>query len=583
MSTQPQTATALDLEPREVEATLQPLERATMLPPRAFVDPGVFEWELETIFSGWICVGHVSRVAEPGSYLMREIGTDSVVVMGAEDGRPRAFLNVCRHRGARLIDEPEGSVRRRIQCPYHGWSYGLDGQLKATPHMEGVEDFDTSCWGLMPVRVATVGGLVLVDLSGEAPDVGDHAGELAGYLERYRVEALGRAGQASYEVAANWKAIAENYSECLHCPGVHPELNRLSHYMSGEVLDGAGAWCGGSMTLTEGASTMGREGGHAQHRPPIDGLSGADLSSVLYFVLFPNTLVSLHPDYAMLHTLVAALGRSHRRGLRVVLRACDDRRPGLRPLGRDRILGPGQPRGLARLRAHREGGAQPRLRGRPLLGRGGRRARLRLDGRRPVHGCPARPRAGAGVNEIAAKLGEVGLPEPVAELAKRDWDAIVVGGGHNGLTAAAYLARAGRSVLVLERRERLGGACTLERPFSDERYVVSPCAYVVGLLDDLVIRELELERRGLRYWMADPNLWVPFDDGTAFGQWLDDERTQTNLEQLGVSPSDIEGYWAYEELFDEARRKLRQGSRDTWVGDAPSRDEIEELLDGNPG
>jgi Rieske 2Fe-2S family protein len=303
LSTQPQTAIALDLEPREVEATLQPLERATMLPPRAFVDPGVFEWELETIFSGWICVGHVSRVAEPGSYLMREIGTDSVVVMGAEDGRPRAFLNVCRHRGARLIDEPEGSVRRRIQCPYHGWSYGLDGQLKATPHMEGVEDFDTSCWGLMPVRVATVGGLVLVDLSGEAPDVGDHAGELAGYLERYRVEALGRAGQASYEVAANWKAIAENYSECLHCPGVHPELNRLSHYMSGEVLDGAGAWCGGSMTLTEGASTMGREGGDAQHRPPIDGLSGADLTSVLYFVLFPNTLVSLHPDYAMLHTL----------------------------------------------------------------------------------------------------------------------------------------------------------------------------------------------------------------------------------------------------------------------------------------
>jgi len=303
VGTQPQTSTALDLDPRQVEATLEPLERATMLPPRAFTGPAVLEWELETIFRGWVCVGHASQVAQPGSYLMREIGTDSVVVMGADNGRPHAFLNVCRHRGSRLIEDLEGSVRRRIQCPYHGWSYGLDGELKAAPHMEGVEDFDTSCWGLIPVRVATVGGLVLVDLGGDAPEIESHLGDLAGHLERYRAGSLRRAGQVSYEVAANWKALAENYSECLHCPGVHPELNRLSHYMSGEVLDGAGAWCGGSMTLSEGASTMGREGGHAHPRPPIDGLSGTDLSSVLYFVLFPNALVSMHPDYVMLHTL----------------------------------------------------------------------------------------------------------------------------------------------------------------------------------------------------------------------------------------------------------------------------------------
>jgi phytoene dehydrogenase-like protein len=184
------------------------------------------------------------------------------------------------------------------------------------------------------------------------------------------------------------------------------------------------------------------------------------------------------------------------------------------------------------------------------------------------------------MNEIAAKLGEVGLPKPVKELARTHWDAVIVGGGHNGLTAAAYLAKAGQAVLVLERRERLGGACTLERPFPDQRYSVSPCAYVVGLLDELVIDELQLRKRGFECFVADPNLWVPFEDGTSFGQWLDDARTERNLRDLGVSARDIEGYWAYEHIFDEIRQRLRTRGRDTWVGETPTREEIEDLLHG---
>jgi phytoene dehydrogenase-like protein len=184
------------------------------------------------------------------------------------------------------------------------------------------------------------------------------------------------------------------------------------------------------------------------------------------------------------------------------------------------------------------------------------------------------------MNAIAARLGEVGLPAPVSELAGTDWDAVVVGGGHNGLTAAAYLAKAGWSVLVLERRERLGGACTLERPFPDDRYQVSPCAYVVGLLDQTVIDELELRRRGYECYVADPNLWVPFEDGSSFGQWLDDAKTQASLDALGVSKADSDGYWAYEHVFDEIRKRLRTGPRDTWQGDSPTRAEIEELLRG---
>jgi Rieske 2Fe-2S family protein len=293
----------LELDPDQVALTMQPLERATMLPPRAFTDPGVFAWELDTIFRGWVCVGHASALAEPGSFVTRELGPDSVLVIGAEDGRPRAFLNVCRHRGARIVSDSEGSVRRRLRCPYHAWSYGLDGTLEAAPHMGGVEDFDRACWGLIEVRAAVAGGLVLIDLSGEAPELGDHLGGLLDHLDRYRLERLERADAIEYEVAANWKGIAENYNECLHCPGVHPELNALSDYMSGEQVSGEGAWCGGSMTLREGATTMAITTGNGRTRPPIDGLSEAEAGTVLYFALFPNALVSLHPDYVMLHTL----------------------------------------------------------------------------------------------------------------------------------------------------------------------------------------------------------------------------------------------------------------------------------------
>ena len=177
-----------------------------------------------------------------------------------------------------------------------------------------------------------------------------------------------------------------------------------------------------------------------------------------------------------------------------------------------------------------------------------------------------------------AQLGELGLPRPVSELAAQDWDVAVVGAGHNGLAAAAYLARAGKSVLVLERRERVGGACTLEQPFADDGYVVSPCAYVAGLLDPLVISELGLRERGVEIRVADPALFIPFEDGTAFVEWDDPDRTVAGLRDLGIAEADISGYLAYGERFDRCRRLLRKGGRDTWVGDSPSRAEIEELL-----
>jgi phenylpropionate dioxygenase-like ring-hydroxylating dioxygenase large terminal subunit len=293
----------LDLDRGDVELTLQSVERATMLPPAAFVDDSVLAWEIDNIFSGWVCLGHVDAVAEQGAYLMRQIGETGVFAMRGEDGQIRAFLNVCRHRGSVLVTETEGRVRRRIQCPYHAWSYDLQGNLAAATHMNDVEDFDRSCYGLLEVRSAVVGGLLLIDLSGQAPDPAEHVGELAKFLDRYRTGELRRARGVVYEVEANWKGIAENYNECLHCPGVHPELNALSDYRSGESQYGEGHWCGGSMTLNEDVETMATGDGHITGRPPIAGLTETDINSVYYFALFPNALISLHPDYVMLHTL----------------------------------------------------------------------------------------------------------------------------------------------------------------------------------------------------------------------------------------------------------------------------------------
>jgi Rieske 2Fe-2S family protein len=282
--------TAEDLEP-----TMRPLLEASLLPQRAYTDEAVAEWELHNLFlGGWVCVGHVSAFTERGAYQTVQLGNENLLFVEG-----RGFYNVCRHRGARLVTQREGTVRR-LQCPYHAWSYGFDGTLKNAPHTGELTDFDPACNGLRAIRTEVAGGLVFADVSGGAPPLADHVGALVEHLDAYRTGALRRGARIDYDVAANWKAIVENYSECLHCPGVHPELNRLSHYLSGGDYEGPGAWCGGSMTLTkDDADTMALNGGHGG-RPPI---AGVDPRAVLYFALFPNCLVSLHPDYVMLHTL----------------------------------------------------------------------------------------------------------------------------------------------------------------------------------------------------------------------------------------------------------------------------------------
>lgn len=180
------------------------------------------------------------------------------------------------------------------------------------------------------------------------------------------------------------------------------------------------------------------------------------------------------------------------------------------------------------------------------------------------------------MNSPTAKLlGEIGLPMPVRELAAKTWDAIIVGAGHNGLACAAYLARAGKRVLVLESRLRVGGACTIEEPFPGVR--MSPCAYLAGLLHPTVVKELDLPRRGFEWTPAVNGLFVPFLDGSSIQLWDDDERCAAEVHAL--SPGDVEGWREMNEVIRRLRDALRPANdRDLWLNDAPTREEIEERL-----
>lgn len=186
------------------------------------------------------------------------------------------------------------------------------------------------------------------------------------------------------------------------------------------------------------------------------------------------------------------------------------------------------------------------------------------------------------ISPTAQKLGEVGLPAPIRELAARTWDAIIVGAGHNGLACATYLARGGKRVLVLEARERIGGACTIEEPFPGVK--MSPCAYLAGLLHPLVVKELDLPARGFRWTPAVNGLFVPFLDGSSIQLWDDDDKCETEVR--GFAPGDVEGWKAMNDTLRRLRDALRPaesvaanaGPRDFWIGDAPIPEEIDERL-----
>jgi Rieske 2Fe-2S family protein len=276
---------------------------ASTLPARFYTDVTYFQREMEALFARmWICAGRVEQVAAPGQYILREVLGDSVIITSNARGEVNAFYNVCRHRGTRLCTEHEGSFGRSIQCPYHAWTYDLDGSLIGAPHMDEVPHFSKSDFPLQRVHADVWDGHIFINLSRDEP--APLREQLAGLPEKFtpwRMADLRLGHRIVYDVKANWKLIIQNYNECLHCPNLHPALNKLSHYLSGENEPLQATYMGGRMDLRPGIDTL-TMGGKCS-RGMLPGLSAEDVRRVYYYAIFPNMLLSLHPDYMLVHTL----------------------------------------------------------------------------------------------------------------------------------------------------------------------------------------------------------------------------------------------------------------------------------------
>src|SRR5438034_1044977 len=280
---------------------------AKALPQRFFISPDVFAEEQEKIFSRqWILVGHQNRIVRAGDYFVSKIADESLIVVRDKRGEIRGFYNVCRHRGSRLIENTNGQLSGAIQCPYHAWTYGLDGRLLGAPHMDDVPDFNKGDYPLHAVNVALWEGFIFVNLADASTQRSGYMplekwfAPLAGKFSRWNLGELRSAKRIEYDVRANWKLIFENYSECYHCPGVHPALSKLTPYDSAENDLCEGPFLGGFMRIAKGNSLTMTGNSCAL---PVGDIKGEGHNRVFYYSIFPNMLLSMHPDYVMVHQL----------------------------------------------------------------------------------------------------------------------------------------------------------------------------------------------------------------------------------------------------------------------------------------
>jgi Rieske 2Fe-2S family protein len=290
-----------------VTATEPPASLLRTLPGRYYTDADVFAAEQRDIFEAlWCCAVRSADLARPGDFRTVRIGRESVLVTRSRDGGLRAFLNVCRHRGARIRTEEQGSVRRAFQCPYHAWTYGLDGTLIAAPNLTSMPDVDRVEYGLRPVHLREWLGYAWLNLAADPPSFTDTviaaATERLGSadaIDHYRVDTLTVGRRIRYDVRANWKLIVENFMECYHCATIHPELTEvLPEFARGYA---AQSYVGHGAEFAEGVAGFTVDG-----RPGFGRLDTlADDQDRRYYAITvkPHVFVNLVPDHVILHRM----------------------------------------------------------------------------------------------------------------------------------------------------------------------------------------------------------------------------------------------------------------------------------------
>lgn len=275
---------------------------ARTLPGRHYTSPDVLADEQLRIFANaWICVGRESEVAEPGHYFLASVANESLIVVRDKAGAVHAHYNVCRHRGTRLCDGARGTFGATIQCPYHAWTYALDGSLVGAPHMDEAPGFAKRDYPLREAAIASWEGFIFVNLADEPQPFDVAFAPMIGRLARFNLPSLRVVRRIDYDVAANWKLILQNYSECLHCPTIHPELSTKLPYTSGANDLVEGPFLGGYMEIKaphQSATISGRS-----CALPLGNLTGADATRAYYYTLFPAAMLSIHPDYAVWYSV----------------------------------------------------------------------------------------------------------------------------------------------------------------------------------------------------------------------------------------------------------------------------------------